>query len=327
VRPEDSIETHTCGDVSYHHQGHDQKADPECAEVTCHQSRVIIPSAGGQTIQVPEKMMADAYGLWLPLTESEQKALNSVPAFPLENVDAGLTAWLPPTEQETMRRYMSWLTHQRRDLARKVLQRADVYLPAILAALGERGLPLELACLPMVESAFEPRAVSHAGAAGLWQLMPETARRFGLTVTGTVDERFDVQKSTVAAIAYLETLYAKFRDWPLALAAYNCGEGAMQRALANTDTGSLAEVTLACRTMGVSSSPLAEETLQFVPKFAAAVHIMTNRDTFGLTTQALFRREPSSHTVQEQESSLTLSGRYQPGQEQPPLPARSKRIE
>jgi membrane-bound lytic murein transglycosylase D len=290
-------------------------------------SRVIIPSAGGQTIQVPEKMMADAYGLWRPVNEYELKRLASTPAMPLGNSDTSLTVWLPPSEKKVMQRYIYWLTHQRRDLAQKVLERADNYLPVILAVIKKRGLPVELACLPMVESAFEPRAVSHAGAAGLWQLMPETARRFGLTVNAHVDERFDVQKSTTAATAYLETLYAQFRSWPLALAAYNCGEGAMQKALAHTGTNSLSTVTLACRAMSASASPLAEETLRFVPRFAAAVYIMANSDKLGLTEYALLHLESRSLPTGGKENQMTLTGRHQPVQEPPAIPARSRRIE
>lgn len=294
---------------------------------TMSMSRAVIPSAGGQTIQVPEKMMADAYGLWHPVNESELKLLKSVPAIPLGDFDTGLVAWLPPSENEIMQRYIYWLSHQRRDLAQKVLERADNYLPDILDGIKKRGLPVELACLPMVESAFEPRAVSRAGAAGLWQLMPETARRFGLTVNEAVDERFDIQKSTAAATAYLADLYVRFNNWPVALAAYNCGEGAMQRALAATNAESLSEVTQVCRMMTASNSPLAEETLRFVPQFTAAIYIMTNSDKLGLTDQALLGLEPRAISVQQGVKPLTLTGRYQPTQEPPTMPARSQRME
>lgn len=289
-------------------------------------SRIVLPAAGGQTIQVPSVMMADAYELWHPLHDKEIKRLERTPSSPTRPVGRSLTAWLPPSETDVMERYLYRLTHSRRDLAARVLARAETHLPFILESLGARGLPLELACLPMVESAFEPRAVSPAGAAGLWQLMPGTARRFGLTVSSETDERFDARKSTVAATAYLATLYGIFNDWPLALAAYNCGEGAMLRALSKTRAGSLPELTEACRLDAGSSSPLAEETLRFVPQFAAAVQIMTDSTTFGLTDHAILRLDSSSDPAQARESSLVLIGRYDTDPARPTSPARIRRI-
>lgn len=290
-------------------------------------SRIVIPAAGGQTIQLPEKMMADAYGLWHPLREAELKRLGSAQPMPLSGFGTEHIAWFPPSEKDIMQKYVHRLTHQRRDLAQRVLGRADRYFPTILAAIERRGLPIELACLPMVESAFEPSAISHAGAAGLWQLMPETAKRFGLTVTDTLDERFDVQKSTEAATAYLAILYAKFGNWPLAVAAYNCGEGAMQRALVTTNTTSLSELTSACRAMGFPSSPLAEETLRFVPQFAAAVHIMSDSDTFGLTRHPFVSPAPRLRPEEAGTDSMALTGRHEPSTVPQTIPARSRRIE
>lgn len=291
-------------------------------------SRVVLPAAGGQTIQVPTAMMADAYELWSPLKASERKVRRHVSEVPAGSLGSTYIAWLPPSEAEEIQQYLYRLTNNRRDLASRVLGRAEKHLPIIMESLNTRGLPLELACLPMVESAFEPRAVSPAGAAGLWQLMPETARRFGLTVNSEIDERFDVHKSTSAATAYLAALYEIFNDWPLALAAYNCGEGAMLRALSSTKTATLPELTLACRTDRGLGSPLKSETLCFVPQFAAAVHIMSNSHSFGLTNQAVLRLEPHVRPTQNTESTLMPIGRYGSAAPSPQaMPARSRRIE
>ena len=145
----------------------------------------------------------------------------------------------------------------------------------VVEVLAQRDLPLELAFLPVVESRFEPQALSTAGAAGIWQLMPHTARRFGLVVTRHEDERFDVRKATAAATSYLASLHRRFQDWPLAVAAYNCGEGALIRALERTGTTTLAELMEACSRNGGHSGLLAKETLDFVPKFVGAVWAMT----------------------------------------------------
>jgi len=101
----------------------------------------------------------------------------------------------------------------------------------LASILRRQGLPASLAAVAEVESGFNPLALSPKGARGLWQLMPETARRFGLTVDGRRDERLDPRKSTLAAAQYLKVLFAQFHDWPLALAAYNSGEERVQRSL------------------------------------------------------------------------------------------------
>lgn len=105
-------------------------------------------------------------------------------------------------------------------------------LPAVAWILRREGLPLELLRVAQVESEYNPQALSNKGARGLWQLMPDTARRFGLVVDETRDERLDPFKSTVAASRYLQELYGSFHDWPLALAAYNAGEKRVQDSLA-----------------------------------------------------------------------------------------------
>ena len=194
--------------------------------------------------------------------------------------------WLPRGEAETMRRYMR-LLDAGQGPSRSMLARIRRELPMILETFREYDLPPELALLPVVESRFESRAVSVAGAAGLWQLMPDTAQRFGLKVSDKEDERFDMRKSTTAAAAYLSELYRLFENWPLALAAYNCGEGALARAMERTGAGTLSELTAACRIRGKSSRHLSAETLDYVPKFAGAVHVLAAQtDLAGLICPA-----------------------------------------
>lgn len=134
--------------------------------------------------------------------------------------------------------------------------------------LESEGLPAELVAVPLVESGFNPSAVSPKGARGLWQLMPETARRFGLRVDAFADERTDPLRSTVAAISYLKDLYGSLRNWPLALAAYNAGlarvVGAIQRGAPNF--ASMADRKL-----------LPEETLRYVPLVLGTSHGMSSR--------------------------------------------------
>ncbi len=141
-------------------------------------------------------------------------------------------------------------------------QRVERLRPVLEPILREVGVPTELAAVVLVESAGEPAALSPKGARGLWQLMPNTARRYGLVVDQERDERLDVFKSTRAAARYLRDLHAQFRDWPLALAAYNAGEQRVERALLHAGT----------RDFSLISSSLPDETRYYVP---AVLHALT----------------------------------------------------
>ena len=114
----------------------------------------------------------------------------------------------------------------------RVLARAKYYFPMIEEELLKAGLPVELRALAIIESALIPTAISRAGAAGLWQFMPTTGKSYGLEINTMIDERMDPVKSTRAACKYMKVLYNMYNDWSLALAAYNCGPGNVNKALA-----------------------------------------------------------------------------------------------
>jgi soluble lytic murein transglycosylase-like protein len=149
--------------------------------------------------------------------------------------------------------------------ARRSLERGEPYLPRLRAIMTEHNLPEGLALLPAIESGFRPKARGRFGDVGMWQLRSPTARRFGLVVQETRDDRLDPFRSSQAAAKYLKYLHRRYRDWPFALAAYNAGEGRVDRARK--------------RNPGASFWQLAEQghlpttSRHFVPKFMAIVRV------------------------------------------------------
>jgi membrane-bound lytic murein transglycosylase D len=168
------------------------------------------------------------------------------------------------------------------------LTRATGYLDMIRHVLLDNGLPEDLAFVAMIESGYNPLAVSRAGAKGMWQFMAATARRYGLRVDQWVDERLDPEKSTVAAAAYLRDLYNMFGSWSLAKAAYNAGENRIARAIRRTGSDDFWEL---------ARGPLLHrETKQFVPRIYAAVMIGRDPSRFGFELSE--HRLPDVETVE-----------------------------
>jgi membrane-bound lytic murein transglycosylase D len=155
--------------------------------------------------------------------------------------------------------YDPWLARMRQ---RPAPGRAAALLPRVQAAFRAEGLPPELAWLAEAESTFNPSALSPVGAKGLFQLMPETAKSLGLQ-TFLPDERTNPEKSARAAAQYLRRLHGRFGDWPLALAAYNAGEGRVSRLLAKEKATTFAEI----------SDDLPAETRMYVPKVLATIEV------------------------------------------------------
>jgi len=170
---------------------------------------------------------------------------------------------------------------KRRGLLSSMLSLADLYFPEIEVTLDKNGLPMELRYLVIVESALNPKAISPAGAAGLWQLMLPTGKIYGLSVNSLVDERMDPIKSTEAACRFLKDLYSIYRDWWLVLAAYNCGPGNVNRAL---------------KRAGVSKANfwdiyryLPNETRRYIPLFIGAYFAMHYHREYGIFPRELGR--------------------------------------
>lgn len=176
---------------------------------------------------------------------------------------------IPDINNALVTKHVNYYSSRPEYLAR-ISDRANRYMFHVVQELEKRNMPTELALLPIIESAFNPQAHSSAAAVGLWQFMPGTGRDYNLKQNSFKDERRGVLASTDAALSYLQRLYTMFGDWPLALAAYNWGEGNVQKAIKRnqelgkpTDFESLADLMPA-------------ETRNYVPKLQAVKNIIAN---------------------------------------------------
>lgn len=177
-----------------------------------------------------------------------------------------------------VRQWERWYA-ERPDYVQRMTERGARYLFHIVDEVDRRGMPMELALLPFIESAFNPRALSTARASGIWQFMPATGRDFDLKQNLFRDDRRDVQASTRAALDYLQALHGMFGDWHLALAAYNWGQGNVQRSVVRNERARLPA--------DYESLRMPEETRHYVPKLQAIENIVRDPARFGLQLPAL----------------------------------------
>ena len=206
-----------------------------------------------------------------------------------ENSDAQNDMWvrikagyeLPDVKSPLTSTHEEWYA-SRPDYIKRMVERSQRYMFHIVEEVQKRGMPTEIALLPMIESAFNPQAYSRSKASGIWQFMPATGKHFGLQQNWWVDNRRDVTAATNAALDYLQKLHAMFGSWDLALAAYNAGEGTVQRAIDKN------------RSLGLPTHyldlKLPPETRNYVPKLQAVKNIITDPEKYGLTIAAMPNR-------------------------------------
>ena len=159
-------------------------------------------------------------------------------------------------------------------------KRSGRYRDKIVESLREAGLPQELSWLPLIESGFKVNALSRSRALGMWQFIPSTGYKFGLSRDKFIDQRMDPEKSTQAAIEYLKELHRLFGDWSTVLAAYNCGEGRVLRLIRSQNINYLDN-------FWDLYQRLPRETARYVPRFLATLHILNNPEDYGLDRVSL----------------------------------------
>jgi len=237
-----------------------------------------------QTPAEPESTWQQAYGT---PQEAELNVLPDVPSAtrnPENIVDKPITdLWQRIREgyaipQQTLhsdtKKQLAWFV-KHPDYIDRVVERARPYLHHIVTELEQRNMPLEIALLPVVESGYQPFAYSKGRAAGLWQFIPGTGKVYGLEQNWWYDGRRDVIASTRAAMDYLQKLHNDFGNWPLALAAYNCGEGTVGRAIRRNQK--------AGKATDFWSLDLPKETSAYVPKLMAVAQLIANPEQYNIS--------------------------------------------
>lgn len=169
-----------------------------------------------------------------------------------------------PLDAKALHQFAEQYWNGNDEAVRHAVARVTELRPVLTPILHDEGIPDEIVALVLVESGGQPTALSPKGARGIWQFMPDTARRYGLAVTADRDERIEVVKSTHAAASYLRDLYQRLGDWRLTFAAYNAGERAVERAVIKTGHGDFSRIERA----------LPEETRSYVPAVMHAMELL-----------------------------------------------------
>jgi membrane-bound lytic murein transglycosylase D len=221
------------------------------------QTPLLIPTTADGSLPTVELSAPDPWAQAIDLTyESDDLFQRMRNGFSMPDISSDLVLY-----------HQQWFMNRPESL-RRMTERSRLYLFYIVEELEKRGMPMELALLPMVESAYNPMAYSRAKASGLWQFIPSTGKRYNLDQNWWKDERRDILASTTAALDYLQSIYDMHGDWHLALASYNWGEGAVGRAVNKN-------VVLGLPTDYLSLT-MPGETRNYVPKLQALKNIFSN---------------------------------------------------
>ncbi len=254
---------------------------------------VAVPvPAGGETAKAAEQAAPVVTAAASPASEPVAAPVPVDPLRPEVRLDldaraARVDLWervrrgfaMPDLDNDLVRDRERWYA-TRPDYVARMTERGGRYLFYIVEELEKRSMPTELALLPFIESAYNPQAMSVARASGMWQFIPSTGRDFELKQNVFRDDRRDVLASTRAALDYLQKLHGMFGDWHLALAAYNWGEGSVQRAIAKNQRAGLAT--------DYTSLRMPAETQGYVPKLQAVKNIVSRPASFNLQLPELY---------------------------------------
>jgi membrane-bound lytic murein transglycosylase D len=282
---------------------------------------LIVPARAEQNLQLSSELGGSTSRSFAPvppavptpavprLPDPSQEVRDELP--PLQTIDLTTPPddlWqrmrngfsMPDLDSPLVADRQAWYLN-RPDLLKRIFERSRRYLHHIVSELEKRGMPTELALLPVVESSFNPLAYSSARALGMWQFIPATGKTYKLQQNAFFDQRRDIVASTGAALDYLQTIYEMHGDWHLALASYNWGENAVARAVAKNHARGMPTDYLSLK--------MPVETAYYVPKLQAIKNIIAQPQLFGITLDPIPNR-PYFATVERSENmDIALAAR------------------
>ena len=237
------------------------------------QTAALVPAQPASPAGSNAPLMATSTGQPGPVTTSQP------PSAPPKNLWTRIRKGFALKDDQNDPRVASQLNwySQRPQYVDRMVERSKRYLYHILGEVEKRGMPSEIALLPMVESAYNPMAFSTSHASGIWQFLPSTGKNFGLHENSWYDGRRDIIAATNAALDYLTRLHRQFGSWDLALAAYNCGEGCVQRAIQRNQRRGLPT--------DYNSLDLPPQTREYVPKLMAVRELVSDPAATGIQLQ------------------------------------------
>lgn len=215
-----------------------------------------------------EKVLSMKAGTEEPQTVMPFYDYEHIPDFTYQEVEQRISEMdtdMPFELNETIFAFINYFTVRNRDYTRMVLERKDMYFPMFDTFLSEHDMPEDIKYLSIIESGLNPEARSRVGAMGLWQFMPATGKEYQLYYNSHVDDRMDPERSTEAALRYLKVLNRRFKNWELALAAYNCGPGNVNKAIRRSGGK---------RTFWGIYRYLPRETRSYIPQFQAIMYVL-----------------------------------------------------
>lgn len=276
---------------------------PQPVDTTTSDDQAVNPPTQSATVKKKRKPQTTAT---LPAGETESVEEERVALTPQEQDDVwqriAMQFKLGIPKDPSVDAQREWFLKNPGHL-QAIASRAEPFLHLITEKVEQRGLPLELVLLPIVESSFDPFAYSHGSAAGLWQFISSTGKRYGLKQNFWYDGRRDVAAATDAALDYLTVLNQHFDgDWYHAIAAYNSGEGRVARAIkANKKAG---------KPIDFFSLDLPKETSGYVPKLIALADVIANQEKYGISIPAIENRPVLATVDPKEQLDLAIAARY-----------------
>ena len=269
-------------------------------------ARSLLPAPGETATQeepAPPGASVSPYllepaAIGAPVMEATPSLSSPAPSDLWERIRNGFA--LQDMDSPLVGEHEAWYS-DRPDYVKRMVERSKRYLFHIVEEVEKRGMPTEIALLPMIESAFNPQAYSRSHAAGIWQFIPSTGKNYGLEQNWWYDGRRDILAATGAALDYLQKLHNQFGDWELALAAYNFGEGAISRAMTRNQAKGLAT--------DYRSLNLPAETRNYLPKLIAVKRIVAQPNDFGLSLASIPNAPYFTQVTTSQHIDVKLAAR------------------